>query len=112
MMKREKLPDDLKEFCSLCRSGKLFEVQDWIRDGRPCRMPAGNFATSPIRVAIEQGFHSLVEVLLRENILRQDEKNDALARAVDHRNLEIVELLVQYDADPGAIDFETVLWSR
>lgn len=112
MAKREKLPDALKEFCGLCRGGKLFAVQQWIREGRPCRMPAGNFATSPIRVAIEQGFHSLAEVLLRENVLDQEEKNDALVRAVDRRNLDVVELLVQYGADPRAVDFETVLWSR
>ena len=49
MGKRERLPDDLKEFCDLCRAGKLFAVQQWIRDGRGCRMPAGNFATSPVR---------------------------------------------------------------
>jgi hypothetical protein len=112
MSKREKLPDDLKEFCGLCRAGKLFAVEQWIREGWPCRMPAGNFATSPVRIAIQQGFHSLVEVLLRENVLEQEEKNDALFRAVDYRNLDIVELLARYGADPNAIDFETVLWSR
>ena len=112
MPKREKLPDDLKELCALCRAGKLFAVQEWIRERRPSRMPPGNFATSPVRIAIERGFHSLIEVLLRENILDQVEKNDALVRAVDHRNLDVVELLAQYGADPNAIDFDTVLWSR
>jgi hypothetical protein len=112
MAKRKKLPDDLKELCCQCRAGKLFAVQQWIRDGRPCRMPAGNFATSPIRIAIEQNFHSLVEVLLQENVLEQEEKDSALATAVDYRNLDIVELLFQYGANPNVIDFETVLWSR
>jgi hypothetical protein len=112
MAKRDKLPDDLKEFCGLCRAGKLFAVQQWIRDGRPCRMPAGNFATSPMRIAIEQGFHSLVEVLLQENVLDHEEKNDALVRAVESRNLDLVEVLIQYGADPCTVDFDTVLWSR
>src|SRR5215471_11667174 len=111
MSKREKLPDDLKELCGLCRAGKLFAVEQWIREGRASRMPTGNFAISPVRIAIEEGFHSLIEVFLRENILDQEEKNDALVRAVDHRNLDVVELLAQYGADPNAIDFETVLWS-
>jgi ankyrin repeat protein len=110
--KREKLPDDLKEFCALCRAGKLFAVQKWIREGRFCRMPIGNFATSPIRIAIERGFHSLVEVLLQENVVDQEEKNNALIGAVERRNLDLVELLVQYGADPSAIDFETIIWSR
>ena len=112
MPKREKLPDDLKELCSLCRAGKLFAVQQWIRDGRAYRMPPGNFATSPIRTAIQSGFHSLVEVLLQEGAIDQEEKNDALVRAIDNRNLDLVELLTQYGADPRTVDFDTVLWSR
>ena len=82
MPKREKLPDELKELCSLCRTGKLFAMQQWIRDGRPYCMPPGNFATSPIRTAIESGFHSLVEVLLQEGAIDQEEKNEALVRAM------------------------------
>ena len=112
MPKREKLPDDLKELCSLCRAGKLFAVQRWIRDGRPYRMPPGNFATSPIRTAIQSGFHSLVEVLLQEGAVDEEEKNDALIRAIDSRNFDLVELLAQYGADPRTVDFDTVLWSR
>jgi hypothetical protein len=65
MPRRVALPDDLKELCSLCRSGKLFAVQDWIKSGRRHRPPEGNFTTNPLRVSIERGFHSLVEVLLR-----------------------------------------------
>jgi hypothetical protein len=112
MSKREKLPDDLKELCSLCRAGKLFAVQQWFRDGRPYRMPPGNFATSPIRTAIDSGFHSLAEVLLQEGAVDQEEKNDALIRAIDSRNFDLVELLTQYGADPRTVDFDTVLWSR
>ena len=112
MPKREKLPDDLKEFCVLCRAGKLFAVQRWIREGKRCRMPAGNFATSPIRVAIERGFHSLVEVLLQEKIINQEEKNDALLRAIENRNIDLIDLLVRYGADPNIVDVDTVLWSR
>jgi hypothetical protein len=112
MSKRDKLPDDLKELCGLCRAGKLFAVQRWIREGKRSRMPEENFSTSPVRIAIEQGFHSLVEVLLQDNVLSKDEKNEWLARAVDSRNLDVVELLAQYGADPSCVDFDSVLWSR
>lgn len=112
MPKRDTLPDDLKELCLLCRAGKLFAVQKWIAGGRRYRMPPGNFATSPVRVAIQRGFHSLVEVLLRENALDKEEMNDALVRAIDDRNLDLVQLLVEYGADRKMVDFETVLWSR
>jgi hypothetical protein len=112
MAKRDKLPDDLKELCSLCRAGKLFAVEQWIRDGRRHRIPPGNFTTSPIRIAIESRFHSLVEVLLRDGGMGQDEKNNALIRAIDSRNFDLVELLAQYGADPCTVDFDTILWSR
>ena len=112
MPKREKLPDDLKELCSLCRAGKLFAVQQWIRDGRRYRMPPGNFTTSPIRTAIESGFHSLVQVLLEEGAVDPEEKNDALIRAIDGRNFDLVELLTQYGADPGTVNFDAILCSR
>jgi hypothetical protein len=65
MAKREELPDDLKELCSLCRAGKLFAVQARIREGKTLSSPSGNFTTSPLRTAIDTGFHSLVEVLLQ-----------------------------------------------
>jgi hypothetical protein len=87
MAKREKLPDDLKELCSPCRTGKLFEVQAWIREGKRYRLPPGNFTTSPLRTAISCGFHSLVEVLLQAGAANAEEKNDALYYAVDNRNL-------------------------
>ncbi|PYJ21923.1 MAG: hypothetical protein DME99_06755 [Verrucomicrobia bacterium] len=112
MPKREKLPDDLKELCLLCRAGKLFAVQQWIRDSRRLRTPAGNFATSPIRTAIESGFHSMVEVLLQEGTVDQEEKNDAFIKAIDSRNFDLVELLTQYGADPWIVDFDTILCSR
>jgi hypothetical protein len=86
MAKREKLPDDLKELCSLCRAGKLFAVQAWIRDGRRYRLPPGNFTISPLRTAIDCGFHSLVEVLLQADAASAEEKDDALCHAVDNRN--------------------------
>ena len=38
---REALPDDLTEFVGLCRSGKLFAVQEWIRSQKRFRCPSG-----------------------------------------------------------------------
>src|SRR5437899_2154272 len=87
MPRREALPDDLKELCSLCRAGKLFAVQEWIRAGKRHQLPEGNFTTSPLRVSIERGFHSLVEVLLQGGA-SEEERVEALSIAVGHRNLD------------------------
>jgi hypothetical protein len=111
MPRRAALPDDLKELCSLCRAGKLFAVQEWIRIGRRHRLPDGHFTTSPLRISIRSGFHSLVEVLLRAGVSRE-EKNEALVRALWDRNLDIIKLLREYGADFSAIDPEEVFWSR
>lgn len=111
MPRREALPEDLRELCSLCRAGKLFAVQDWIKAGRRFRLPDGHFTTSPLRTSVQGGFHSLAEVLLQAGVSGQ-ETNEALALAVSDRNLDLVELLIQYSADVNAIDPEEVFWSR
>jgi hypothetical protein len=111
MPRREALPDDMKELCSLCRAGKVFAVQEWIKSGRRYQMPAGNFSTSPLRMSIGRGFHSLVEILLQAGI-SQDEKDDGLALAVSERDVDLVELLAQYGADIRAIETDEIFWSR
>jgi hypothetical protein len=111
MPRQQTLPDELKELCALCRAGKLFAVQEWIRTGRPYRLPEGHFTTSPLRVAIQTGFHSLVEVLLKAGV-PQKEKNEALARAVRDCKLDILELLRECGADVTSIDPAEVFWTR
>jgi hypothetical protein len=60
--------DEIKPLLDLCRAGKRFEVQEWTAAGKPVNLsPHGRKGTqvkSPLRVALELGFHSLVLVLL------------------------------------------------
>ena len=50
----------------LVQAGKLFAVQDWIKAGKPLRLPDGNQPrTSALYAAVETGFHSMVDELLR-----------------------------------------------
>src|SRR3954471_2936085 len=107
MARRQALPDDLKQLCALCRAGKLFAVQEWIGAGRRYRLPEGHFTTSPLRISIQSKFHSLVEVLLKAGV-NQEEKNDALLRAVWDRNLDIIQLLREYGADICSVEPEEV----
>jgi hypothetical protein len=48
--------------------------------------------------------------LLQAEAGTAEEENDALYPAVDNRNLDLIELLVKYDAEPNAIDSETVFY--
>jgi hypothetical protein len=96
---------DAKQLMDLCQQGKLYEIEEWITAGKSLQVPL-ECRTSPLRIAMERGFHSLVVLLARSDV-GQQAKNDALLRAVSGRNLEIVELLLKHEADfhksePGA----------
>jgi len=43
---------------TLCRKGKLYEVEKWIRAGKSLRVPR-ECKTTPLRTVLERGFHSL-----------------------------------------------------
>jgi hypothetical protein len=111
MPRREPLPEDLKELIGLCRAGKLFAVQDWIKSGKRFRNPPGNFNTSPLLASIDKGFHSMVQVLLEAGP-DPDELDRALSRSVNDARLDLVELLVAHGADVNSICFDEVLYCR
>lgn len=62
-------------------------------------------------MSISRGFHSLVETFLQAGI-SQEERNEALARAVSERNVDLVQLLAQYGADIKTIEQDEVFWTR
>jgi hypothetical protein len=65
--------------------------------------------TSPLKVALDTGFHSLVELLVR-NEESQDVKNRALQHSVSLKRLALIELLVSHCADVGSVPFIEVLY--
>ena len=87
---------EAKELLRLCKVGKLFEVQNWIASGKSLSVPYDS-RTTPLEVALRTGFHSLVELLVR-NETRQELKNEALQQAVSLKRLDLVELLVSHGA--------------
>lgn len=96
-----------KEFLKLCSHGKLYDVERWIASGKPIRVAAESKDT-PLHVALDLGFHSLVELLVRHET-DQSEKDRALRHAVEIRRFDLVEVLVTYGADPLSISFADVL---
>lgn len=99
--------DEGKQLLQLCKAGKLFEVQEWIEAENSISLPA-ELRSTPLDVAIDKGFHSLVELLARHEP-SQEVKNRALSRAVFHKRLDFVELLVTHGAQIEAIPFVDVL---
>ena len=48
----------------LCREGRLFELKQWIAAGRSIAMPS-DYKKTPLGVAVQTGFHSVIELLLK-----------------------------------------------
>jgi len=110
-MARNPLPDDLKELISLCRAGRLFDVQRWIEAGKRFTLPPGNFTTSPLRASIEKGFHSMVEVLVKADS-SQEQLDSTLIYAIRASRLDIVELLASQGAKFDQVRADEVLYTR
>ena len=108
MKARSAIHSDLKALLRLVQAGKLFAVQDWIKGGKPLRLPAGSQPkTSALYAAVAAGFHSLVEELLRAGGWSAPELSAALELAREIRRFDLAELLGQRGARPKPMDFTT-----
>jgi len=77
---------EAKHLLQMCKAGRLLDVQDWINSGKSLCVPS-DFRTTPLKVALDTGFHSLVELLVR-NEASQEIKNRALRKAVAQKRLD------------------------
>lgn len=110
-MKPTEAYEVIKELNELCKAGKLFDVQDWIKAGKPInpKQPEkGNRRKTPLEVAIDKGFHSLVQILLEAGAVISDDRYNALDQAISERRLDIIKLLVEHGADVHSIDMVLV----
>lgn len=98
---------DAKHLLRLCKLGRLFEVQSWVAAGRSISVPPG-LRTTPLKVALDTGFHSLVELLVR-NETSQEVKDRSLRQSVSLKRLDLIELLVAHGADTKSVAFSEVL---
>jgi ankyrin repeat protein len=95
-------------FCRLLREGRLFEAEAWLKAGKPAQYDHRNVRCTPVGIAIETGFHSTLEFLLR-NGFKPSPKH--LLMAVRRGKVGIVELLLDHGADVRWMSFgEVVCW--
>jgi hypothetical protein len=104
---RTPLPEDYKQLCALCRAGKLFAVQEWFKTHKYEEPEHYTCKHWPIGIAIEKGFHSLAEVLLQNGVPAD---GGALQRAAEYRNIDFVELILQFGATVDMVDFEYIVF--
>jgi hypothetical protein len=104
--------EESKALLALCRAGKLYDVERWIESGKSIQT-SPSIKKTPLLAAVDTRFHSLVELLAR-NEPRQDVKDRALAEAVEARRLDMVQVLVENGARIHSVPLADVLltWDR
>ena len=112
-IKRAPDRETIAPLIDLCKAGKLFEVQDWIAEGRPVNPPPypgkGQRKMSPLDYAIDRGFHSLMKVLLAGGAVQEGGVyRSPMSQALSKRRFDIVQLLVDNGFDPHQIDMAQV----
>src|SRR5262245_11373448 len=98
--------EELAPLVEFIKAGRLFDIQAWIGNNKPVNPPShsprGRRIKSPLVVAIERGFHSIVQVLLEAGAVQELNGFDSpMTNALRNRRLDIVELLVKHGCDPG-----------
>jgi len=111
IMKRAETYEEIKPLVDLCKAGKLFEVQKWIVSGKPVNPSpsvSGYKRKSPLEVAMDLGFHSLVQVLLDGGADINEPRYLPLDHALYKRRLDLVKLLVEHGADIHSVSMASV----
>lgn len=103
--------EELAELHRLCREGRLYDVERWIRDCRPLQIAQGTpvkraRATSALEIAVQAGNHSLVSLLLLNGYDPNQELRSPLDVALRARRFDMVDLLLEWGADPQRVDLE------
>ncbi len=104
--------EDAEHLLRLCRDGRLFEIQAWVAAGRPLTVPS-HYRQTPLRVAVDTGFHSLVEYLLQHETT-QAAKDGVVEQAWCKGQYDVMRLAVQHGATVSAVSFQDVVetWDR
>jgi hypothetical protein len=106
--------DEIAELCTLCAEGKLYEVEAWIKNGRPIQCEPSTDRKhwklrSPLRLAVERGFYSLVELLLLNGYNPNSDSWSCQTPAVEAKNRSLIDLLLKHGTDPHGVDLYDVL---
>jgi hypothetical protein len=114
--KRASIYDEVRPLIDLCKKGKIFEVVEWIAQGRPINPPVppakGHRPKTPLELAMEMGIHSLVKILLESGAVDEaDRYRPLIYHAIEKRRLDLIELFAANGFDPAAIDMSDVLHS-
>lgn len=104
--------EDAEHLLRFCREGRLFELQEWLGAGKPLTVPA-YYRHAPLHVALDTGFHSLIELLLQHET-EQAVKDEVLRQACWRGQRSVMRLALTYGASISAVSFQDVVetWDR
>lgn len=103
--------ESLKELHRLCREGRLYEVERWIGAGRPLQLDKQTPASrrrvaSALEIALDWENHALVLLLLCNGYDPDLERRCPLDLALRARRWDLVDLLLEWGADPRRVDLD------
>lgn len=101
-------PENLADLHQLCRQHRLYEVEEWIRAGRPLQLAAevsvkGRHWTSALEIGLQAQNQALVLLLLCNGYDLELERACPLDLALRVRRWDLVELLLEWGADPHRV---------
>lgn len=105
----------LIDLVRLCREGRVYEVEKWIRDGTPIQAldyrhgARSHRLDSPLRVAIETKQFDLARLLLCNGFLPDLEQESPLELVLRSKAKGYLELLLSWGADPKRVRPVTIL---
>lgn len=105
---------DLSNLHTMCREGRLYEVERWIAEGKPLQLvpeaiQKGSRAKTALQIALQTGQHSLTLLLLRSGYRLELERYAFLDLTLENRRWDLFDLLVESGADLRSVDIHTIL---
>jgi ankyrin repeat protein len=106
-------PALLADLQGLCRHGRLYDVERWVRSGAPLQLATGvavrgRARGSPLAIALEAGNQALILLLLANGYDPNLGEPSPLDRALRDRRMDLVDLLLKWGADPRRVDPDEV----
>ncbi len=93
----------------LCREGRIYEVEDWIKAGRPLQFSGeaprrGRKISTALEIALETGQHGLALLLLCNGYRLDLEPGSPFNHALKLRRGDLLDLVWAWGADPTEVD--------
>ena len=106
--------EDVRDLHTMCREGRLYEVECWIAGGKPLQLAPksirkGTRPKTALQIALETGQHSLSLLLLKSGYRLELERYAVLDLVLEARRWDLFDLLLEWGADMNSADVYTVL---